>query len=85
MWFAPRQLLGSSQRTKGLAGWRSRGNTKRHARNNRRARFSVRGPRRQDIRFSEVHWVRVLEQERMERVLGSQERRVRLKIYCEPL
>jgi hypothetical protein len=52
--FAPRPLLGSSQRANGLAEWRSRGNPNRHARNNRRAVFSVRGPCQTDIRVSVV-------------------------------
>jgi hypothetical protein len=45
-----RPLLGSSQRSNGLAGQRSRGNPKRHARNNRKAVFSVRGLCRRFIR-----------------------------------
>jgi hypothetical protein len=45
-----RKLLRSSQRTNGLAGNRSRGNPKRHAHNNGRTVFSVRGPCRGVIR-----------------------------------
>jgi hypothetical protein len=64
MWFMLKPLLGSSQRANGLAGQQSHGNPNRHACNNRRAVFSVRGPCQEYIRVGVVQLERVVERER---------------------